>query len=161
MLFRSIQSVITIGKEQPTIAEATRAILVLNAFKGQDSLLSSPFVRKIFFPRYPLHTLKWPPLPMSQPNIEFAYRQLNGSQRKAVEKCLSNQEEDRHVVIVVSSTPSFPRLVSRRVSGAARDREDHCNRRCRSNYNRRTQFKYSLDCRPFERCSQERCREIG
>jgi Cdc6-like AAA superfamily ATPase len=54
--------------------------------------------------------LKWPELPTSQPKINFTYRQLNISQRKAVEKCLSNKEEDRHVVIVVSSTPSFSPL---------------------------------------------------
>jgi len=109
-----IKSVITIGKDDLTGAEATRAMLILNAFKGQDSLLSSPFARKIFFPEYPLDALQWPQLPTSEPKIEFTYRQLNGSQQNAVERCLSNKEEDRHVVIVVSSAlPPFPRLVLR------------------------------------------------
>ena len=102
-----IRSVVTVGKEELTVAEATRASLVLDAFKGSDSLLSSPFVRKIFFPNYPLHKLKWPELPGTQPKVDFAYRKLNESQRRAVEKSLSNKEGDRHVIIVVSSTPRF------------------------------------------------------
>ena len=92
---------VTVGKDEPTGAEATRAGLILGAFKGSDSLFTSPFVRKVFFPNYPLHTLKWPELPTTQPEIGFTYRPLNKSQRKAVEKCLSNQEADRQVVIVV------------------------------------------------------------
>ncbi|KAF9647978.1 hypothetical protein BDM02DRAFT_3144973, partial [Thelephora ganbajun] len=91
-----IRSVVTIGKDQLTGAEASRADLILNAFKGGESLLSSPFVRKIFFPGHPLHALKWPKLPTTQPEIVFTYRDLNESQRKAVERCLSNKEEDRH-----------------------------------------------------------------
>ena len=102
-----IKSVVTIGKDGLTGAEASRAGLILDAFKGSESLLSSPFVRKIFFPGYPLDTLKWPKLPATQPTINFTYRPLNDSQRKAVERCLSNKEEDRHVVIVVSTTSSF------------------------------------------------------
>ena len=103
-----IKSVVTVGKDALTGAETSRADLILDTFKGQGPLLSSPFVRKIFFPGYLLHTLKWPPLPMSRPMINFTYRPLNLSQRRAVEKCLSNKEEDRHVVVVVSSTSSFP-----------------------------------------------------
>ena len=98
-----IRSVVTIGKEELNGAETTRANLVLDAFRDGDSLLSSPFVRKIFFPNHPLHTLKWPKLPKTQPEIDFTYRKLNPSQTRAVEKCLSNEEADRHVVIVVSS----------------------------------------------------------
>ena len=131
-----INSVVTVGKGDPTNAEATRASLILDAFEGSGSLLSTPFVRKVFFPDYPLHTLKWPELPTTQPRVSFTYRELNKSQRKAVEKCLSNQEEDRHVVIVVSSTPSFPFPTSPRVSGATRDRQDHCDRRRRSEQGR-------------------------
>ena len=117
-----IKSVVTVGKEELTGAEATRAGLILDAFKGSDSLLSSPFVRKVFFPNYPLHTLKWPDLPTTKPKINFTYREPNKSQRKAVERCLSNKEADRHVVIVVSSTSSFSFLISRWLSGATRDR---------------------------------------
>ena len=106
-LTTTIRSVVTVGKEDLTGAEATRAGLILNAFKGSDSLFSSPFVRKVFFPNYPLHTLNWPELPTTQPKISFAYRELNKSQQKAVEKCLSNKEADRHVVIVVSPFCSF------------------------------------------------------
>ena len=106
-----IKSVVTIGKDELTGAEASRADLILGVFKGSDSLLSSPFVRKIFFPRYPFHTLKWPELPATQPNINFTHRELNGSQREAVERCLSSKEQDRHVVIVVS--PHFLELCFR------------------------------------------------
>ena len=69
-------------------------------------------------------------MPPTQPRVNFTYRELNTSQRKAVEKCLSNNEEDRHVVIIVSQTPSFtfPYLIPR-ISGAARYREDNRNRR--------------------------------
>ena len=107
-----IKSVVTIGKDDLTGAEASRAALILDAFKGYDSILSSPFVRKIFFPDFPFHTLKWPEFPTTQPQLKFAYRELNGSQRRAVQKCLSNKEEDRHVVIVVSSTSSLSFLFS-------------------------------------------------
>jgi regulator of nonsense transcripts 1 len=132
-----IKSVITIGKEELTGAEASRAGLILEAFKGSDSLLSSPFVRKIFFPNFPLHTLKWPNLPKSQPKNTFTHRPLNVSQQKAVERCLSNKEVDRHVVVVVSPTSWFSLPISRRVLGAARDWEDHCDRRHCSEQGRR------------------------
>lgn len=148
------------GKEELTGAEATRASLVLDAFKGLDSLLSSPFVRKIFFPDYPLHRLKWPELPGTQPEIDFAYRKLNESQRRAVEKSLSNKEEDRHVLIVVSSTPSFSFPLSRWASGATGYRQDHRNcRRC-SEHGQRAQVKYSLGHCTIQRRGKERCGEI-
>jgi len=127
-----IQSVVTIGKDDLTGAEATRAALILDAFKGSDSLLSSPFVRKIFFPDFPLHTLKWPELPPTQPRVDFTHRELNESQQRAVQKCLSNKEEDRLVIIVVSSTSSLSCLTSPRASGTARHRQDHRNRRRRA-----------------------------
>ena len=123
-----IESVVTIGKDDLTDAQASRADLILDAFKGSNLLLTNPFVRKIFFPNFPLDTLKWPKLPSTQPTINFSYRELNRSQRKAVEKCLSNNEEDRHVIIIVNSSSSFSFPDSRLVSGPARDREDHCNR---------------------------------
>ena len=156
----NITTVATIGKEAPTGAEASRAGLILDAFKGSDSLLASPFVRKVFFPGYPLHTLKWPKLPVSQPSINFTYRQLNESQREAVERCLSNREEDRHVVIIVRSTSfSFP--ISQRASGAARDRKDYGDRRGRSEQGRGAQVERGLGHRTVKRRSQERCGEIG
>ena len=126
-----IKSIVTIGKEELNGAETSRANLILETFKGRDPLLSSPFVRKIFFPGYDLDTLKWPELPTSEPKLEFTYRPLNKSQRKAVEKCLSNNEEDRHVIVVVSPSPSFSRLLSPSASGTARDRQDHGDRRRR------------------------------
>ena len=155
-----IRSVVTVGKEELTVAEATRASLVLDAFKGSDSLLSSPFVRKIFFPNYPLHKLKWPELPGTQPKVDFAYRKLNESQRRAVEKSLSNKEGDRHVIIVVSSTPSFSIPLSRWVSGATGYGQDHCNRRGCSEHGQRAQVKHSLGHCTIQRRSQERCGEI-
>lgn len=112
-----INSVVTIGKGELTGSEVSRADLILDAFKGSDLVLSSPFVRKIFFPSFPFNTLKWPKLPDTQPKIDFTYRELNTSQRKAVEKCLSNKEEDRHVIIVVSPTFSFSFRISRWVQG--------------------------------------------
>ena len=125
-----ITSVATIGKEGLTDAGSSRAGLILMTFQGRDVLLSSPFVRKIFFPEHPLDNLKWPQLPLTQPNVNFTYRQLNTSQRKAVEKCLSNSEEDRHVVIIVSQTPLLPSpYLILSVSGATGYREDDCNRR--------------------------------
>jgi len=156
-----IKSVITVGKEELTGAEANRASLILGAFKGSDSLFTSPFVRKVFFPNYPLDTLKWPELPTTQPEISFTYRPLNKSQRKAVEKCLSNQEADRHVVIVVSSSSSFYFLISQWVLGATGDRKDHCHCRRRSEQGRRASIEYNLGHRTIERRSQECRREIG
>ena len=158
-----IKSITTIGKDDLTPAEASRAVLVLNEFKGSGTLLSNPFVRKIFFPGHPLDGLKWPKLPTTQSKINFTYRPLNESQKKAVEKCLSNKEEDRHVVIVVrpANQPPFPYPISRRFPGTARDRQDHRNRRHRPEHDRGARIKYSLGHRTIERRSQERCREIG
>jgi regulator of nonsense transcripts 1 len=102
-----ITSVVTIGKEELTGAQTSRADLTLDAFKGGDALLATPFVRKIFFPEYPLQKLKWPTLPVTQPKTAVSYRQLNPSQERAMEKSLSNKEEDRLVVIVVSSSSSL------------------------------------------------------
>jgi hypothetical protein len=156
-----ITSVVTVGKDDLTGAETSRASLILDAFKGGDALLTTPFVRKIFFPDYPLETLKWPALPKTQPKVNFTHRQLNESQQKAVEKCLSNKEEDRHVVIVVSSFPSLPYLISPRVSGAARDRQNHCDCRHSPKQGHRALGKYNLDHRTVKRRGQERRREIG
>jgi len=114
-----ITSVVTIGKDDPTRAETSRVSLILDAFKGGDMLLTAPFIRKIFFPDYPLEKLKWPALPTTHPRVNFTYRQLNKSQRTAVEKCLSNKDEDRHVVIIVSSLTSPFHRISLGVSGAA------------------------------------------
>jgi hypothetical protein len=47
-----IEYVVTVGKEGLTIAGTSRASLVLGAFEGAGALLSSPFVRKIFFPDF-------------------------------------------------------------------------------------------------------------
>ena len=156
-----IKSVVTVGKEELTGAEASRADLILGAFKGSDVLFSSPFIRKVFFPKYPLHTLEWPEMPTTQPKITFTYRDLNKSQRKAVEKCLSNKEADRHVVIVVSSSSSLYFLISRWVSGTARDWKDHCHRRRCSEQGRRARIEHGLGHRTIERRGQERGREIG
>ena len=121
-----IQSVVTIGKEGLTFAESSRAALVLDAFKGGDLLLSSPFVRRIFFPNYSLDTLKWPQFPASKPGLNFTHRELNPSQENAVLKCLGNKKKDRDVVIIVSpSSPMSQRFVSPCVSGTSRDRKDH------------------------------------
>ena len=103
----TIRSVITIGKGPLTAAKMTRANLVLDAFEGGDSLLSSPFVRKIFFPDHPIHMLEWPKLPAALPVIEFTRIRLNDAQERAVEKCSSNEEKDRHVVIIVRTDPGF------------------------------------------------------
>lgn len=116
-----INSVVTIGKEALTIAESFRANLILEAFRGGDSLLSSPFVRKIFFPKHPLDDLKWPKLPDTQPKVDFTYRSLNKSQEQAVKKCISNKPKDRHVVIVVSSHNLF--IVSPQLTIGTRDRQ--------------------------------------
>ena len=157
----NIESVATIGKEDLTRAEASRASLILSTFEGSDSLFSSPFVRKIFFPDYPLHTLKWPESPATQPNINFTYRPLNESQRKAVKRCLSNKVEDRHVVIVVGSLSSFSSFASPFASGTARDREDHGDCRSRSEQGRRTQIECGLGYRTIKCRSKERRGGVG
>jgi hypothetical protein len=49
-----LQVLDAVCEEDPTCAN-----LVPDAFKGSDSLLSSPFVRTIFFPDYPLPLRSW------------------------------------------------------------------------------------------------------
>lgn len=92
----AIKSVVTIGKEDPTNAESRRSIIVLEAFKGSDSLFRSPSVRKMFFPSFPTSQLVWPSaLPGPTPVVNFPYRDLNPSQRAAVEFCLCRTEKRR------------------------------------------------------------------
>lgn len=95
-----IQSVVTIGKEDPTSAENRRSEIVLAAFQGSQNLFDNGFLRKMFFPEFPADKLVWPsPIPGSAPPVHFPHRKLNNSQQRAVEHCLSRSEKRRVVLI--------------------------------------------------------------
>jgi regulator of nonsense transcripts 1 len=97
----AIRSITTVGKEDLTCAEKQRSLIVLDAFQGSAYLLSSPFVQSIFFPPLPANKLKWPePFLGPTPTIDFPYRPLDDSQRKAVDFCLSMKKESRIGLIV-------------------------------------------------------------
>lgn len=156
-----IRFVTTVGKEGLTTAGKSRANLVLVTFQGSDVLLTSPFVRMVFFPDFPLYELDWPELPPFEPSINLAHLSLNVGQIEAIEKCLSNEEDDRLVVVIVSSITRLLLLFSRRVSGTSGYRQDYRDRGCNSQQDRSRRIKYYLGYCTVECRGQERCGEIS
>ncbi|KAH7922887.1 hypothetical protein BV22DRAFT_973466, partial [Leucogyrophana mollusca] len=93
-----IVSITTFGKEEPTHAEAQREMVVLYALQRRVSLSSQPFFQAIWLPtEKPI----WPTLPArrSKPIIYTPSQALNTSQDLAVQKILSDHDQDRIVVI--------------------------------------------------------------
>lgn len=93
-----IRSVHTIGKEDPTSAEAQRAKIILNALQRYNTILQHPFVRSMWLPS---EIPTWPQLPRRRatPSLYFRYRPLNSSQTLAVQSILSDDDADRISVI--------------------------------------------------------------
>lgn len=93
-----IRSVYTIGKEDPTSAEAQRAKIILNALQRSNTILRHPFVSSMWLPS---EIPTWPQLPRRRatPSLYFPYRLLNSSQTLAVQSILSDDDADRISVI--------------------------------------------------------------
>jgi regulator of nonsense transcripts 1 len=92
-----IQSIHTIGKEDPTSAEGRRATIILQALQRSITILQQPFVQSIWFPS---ETPSWPKRPWrASPLTSFTQRTLNPSQALAVKSILSDDDADRISVI--------------------------------------------------------------
>lgn len=95
---RAITSITTQGRDAPTRAEQQREITMLRALQGKEELSDSPFLKYIFEQS---DQFTWPetfPVSDTIPPI-VSTRPLNGSQEKAVEAMLSNDNTQRLVII--------------------------------------------------------------
>ncbi|KAH9850369.1 P-loop containing nucleoside triphosphate hydrolase protein [Lenzites betulinus] len=95
---RAITSITTQGRDAPTRAEQQREITMLRALQGKEELSDSPFLKYIFEQS---DQFTWPetfPVSDTIPPI-VSTRPLNGSQEKAVEAMLSNDNNQRLLII--------------------------------------------------------------
>ena len=92
-----IISVTTIGKEDPTFAELIREDIILKALQHETNIFSIPFFQALWLPH---EQLVWPPS-KGQKTVQPVQlsRGLNPSQLAAVERILSDEDDDRIVVI--------------------------------------------------------------
>lgn len=114
-----VMTVTSIGRDDPTTAEATRAATVLRILQGHEKLLdSSPWIQNIWFIN-DNSLITWPPewSPVTtKPKLlpprsgtkahsggNLGRRILNPSQQKAVNSMLS--EEDSHRITIVQGPP--------------------------------------------------------
>ncbi|KAJ3570490.1 hypothetical protein NP233_g4368 [Leucocoprinus birnbaumii] len=90
-------SICTIGREDPTAAEALRTSILLKVIQNKDAFLSIPFAQDIWFPnKAPRSSSTSPPDPIP---VVFDHRPLNNSQRNAVRAILSDESLKRVVLI--------------------------------------------------------------
>lgn len=113
----AILKVITIGRDDPTTAEAQRAATVLRILQGSGELLNdSPWIQNIWFPPADGLPLVWPkewksttkpsrlpPKPPSPSSESKPPLSLNGSQQKAVNAMMS--PKDDHRIVLVQGPP--------------------------------------------------------
>ena len=94
----TILSVYTIGKDDPTTAEETRAHVVRMALKRTSAILTQPFVKAIWLPET-LSVVLAKPSALRKVDVTFTQRPLNPSQRMAVEAILDDSPSRRHVIV--------------------------------------------------------------
>ncbi|KAI0775212.1 P-loop containing nucleoside triphosphate hydrolase protein [Trametes elegans] len=98
---RIVKSIVTQGRDGPTLAESQRANIVRQALQGKVDLLDNPFLRYIF--KRGDGDFAWPEtFPTSDttpPIIQVSTRSLNSSQQCAVEHMLTNADGDRVNII--------------------------------------------------------------
>jgi regulator of nonsense transcripts 1 len=124
---KTILSIKTIGRDDPTTAEAQRAAAVLRILQGNLGLLTdNPWMQNIWFPQPPsesgdLELLVWPaewtvphnkataskPAPSEGDNLDR--QQLNKSQQAAVDTMLSRSDTNRITIIQGKYLLSFER----------------------------------------------------
>jgi regulator of nonsense transcripts 1 len=90
-------SIRTIGREDPTSAEAFRTHIIFQVIYKETAFLTFPFVLDIWFPKRakPMDSS----VPVNSIPIAFDSRPLNESQRSAVKAILSDNPSDRLVLI--------------------------------------------------------------
>ena len=104
-----IMSVTSIGRDDPTTAEAQRAATVLRILQGSEKLLDeSPWIQNIWFPPDDNGPLTWPeewsekPKTLSIPSQKSGPAStlpLNQSQQKAVNYMMSSKDDYRITLI--------------------------------------------------------------
>ncbi|KAF8969176.1 hypothetical protein BDZ97DRAFT_269461 [Flammula alnicola] len=114
---KAIMTVTSIGRDDPTTAEAQRAATVLSILQGSEKLLDeSPWIQNIWFPSSDDGLLVWPeewkikgplkapaPAPSPQSGNPFRHLLLNPSQQEAVNFMLS--EKDDHRITIIQGPP--------------------------------------------------------
>lgn len=90
-------SVRTIGREDPTSAEAFRSRIIFQIIHYETAFLTFPFVQNIWFPKQ-AERLDFG-IPFNSIPIAFDSRPLNESQKSAVKAILSENPLDRLVLI--------------------------------------------------------------
>lgn len=95
----TILSVTTIGRGDPTCAESTRRDIIRETLQHETKLLSNPFFRALWFSE---ERLVWPKSKRRKAEIPIPIHpscDLNDSQRAAVQKILSDKDNDRIVLV--------------------------------------------------------------
>ncbi|KAK0500420.1 hypothetical protein EDD18DRAFT_1068078 [Armillaria luteobubalina] len=91
--------VTTIGRDEPTQAEGAKVMIVLAALQQSSAILNHPFTQALWFPRVEASRTTCPSF-SHEVTINFpGPRELNNSQRCAVDLILSNRDEDKITVI--------------------------------------------------------------
>ncbi|KJA19523.1 hypothetical protein HYPSUDRAFT_143668 [Hypholoma sublateritium FD-334 SS-4] len=109
-----VGTVISIGRDDPTTAEAQRAATILHILQGSEALLDeSPWIQNIWFPDSDNTTLLWPKewkqttqlprMPLRPPPPQPSKRPLNASQQLAVNTMVS--ETDEHRITIIQGPP--------------------------------------------------------
>lgn len=109
-----IMSVTSIGRDDPTTAEAQRAATILRILQGSEKLLDeSPWIQNIWFPLDDDGILTWPkewseqpqrpqpgnPSSPTKPLNQQLQPQLNSTQQTAVNRMLSSKDDHRITLI--------------------------------------------------------------
>lgn len=110
LMDKSITIVTSIGRDDPTTAEARRAATVLHILQGSDKLLDqSPWIQNIWFPSSDIGPLIWPKewslsIPVLKKSCTaFEPLPLNPSQQVAVNCMMA--EEDAHRIVLIQGPP--------------------------------------------------------
>ena len=107
-LGKIITSVTSIGRDDPTTAEAQRSATILRILQGTEKLDKSPWIQNIWLPN-DHGLLVWPKEWSEKPNLNLprpstvqkspSAHKLNPSQQKAVNYMLSANDDNRIILI--------------------------------------------------------------
>lgn len=94
----TIHSVTTVGREEPTNAEAQRSMILLKSLQRSITLWKQPLVRRVWFPPDSSSPRSSQPTSTSKP-LYFPSRTPNSSQVQAIEAILSDHAQEQVVLI--------------------------------------------------------------
>ncbi|CDO73717.1 hypothetical protein BN946_scf185015.g45 [Trametes cinnabarina] len=97
---RTITSIVTEGRDEPTLADRDRESTLRRALQGDVDIFVNPFLQHIF---HPTDNFIWPDtFPVSDtipPIVTLGNRPLNDSQQQAVQAMLSSTNDTRITII--------------------------------------------------------------